>query len=91
VRYADGTRPAGLVCHYRACRNNVVFCKSTAVDFRHMSSMRVSRGVTGDLPVGFVRHVPGGLVFWDRSRAFSRMLLLPARGDAFDCKLSLPR
>jgi hypothetical protein len=31
----------------------------------------------GDLPAGFARHVLGGLVFWDSSRAFSRMLLSP--------------
>jgi hypothetical protein len=34
-------------------------------------------GVTGNLPTGFALHMPGILDFWDKSRAFSHMLLSP--------------
>jgi hypothetical protein len=43
ARCADGTRSAGLVRYYGACRDNDAFCKSAAVDYRRTSSMRIPR------------------------------------------------
>jgi hypothetical protein len=49
ARCANGTRPAGLVRHYRACCGNDAFCKSAAVDFHRASSMHVPGGDMGSL------------------------------------------
>jgi hypothetical protein len=90
ARCADGTCLAGPVHHYHAWHVNDVFCKSTTEDFRRASSMRVPRGDT-DILTGFACHATRSLVLRDRSRAFSLSHFIPARGDAFACKLPSPQ